>query len=75
MSLQWPPLFILVSDVRVSMTELAKDLIKILQEARQVVPPTLMEIASFGGGGGGRGGGYRGGGGGVSAHHHACRRV
>ncbi|GAA5932666.1 hypothetical protein JCM3775_002205 [Rhodotorula graminis] len=43
---------------------LAKDLIKILSDAKQVVPPQLQEIAQFGGGGGGRGGGGRGRGGG-----------
>jgi len=43
---------------------LAKDLIKILTDAKQVVPPQLQEIAQFGGGGGGRGGGGRGRGGG-----------
>ncbi|KWU45570.1 DEAD-domain-containing protein [Rhodotorula sp. JG-1b] len=42
---------------------LAKDLVKILQDAKQVVPPQLLEIAQFGGGGG-RGGGGRGRGGG-----------
>ncbi|BGP58221.1 hypothetical protein JCM8202_001702 [Rhodotorula sphaerocarpa] len=42
---------------------LAKDLVKILQDAKQVVPPQLLEISSFGGGGG-RGGGGRGGRGG-----------
>ncbi|TNY17084.1 DEAD-domain-containing protein [Rhodotorula diobovata] len=42
---------------------LAKDLIKILTDAKQVVPPQLQEIAQFGGGGGGRGGGGRGRGG------------
>lgn len=44
-------------------TGLAKDLVKILQDAKQVVPPQLLEIAQFGGGGG-RGGGGRGRGGG-----------
>jgi len=48
--------------------KLAKDLIRILEDARQIVPPQLREIASYssggsrgrfagGGGGGGRGGG------------------
>ncbi|GAA5875215.1 hypothetical protein JCM16303_005048 [Sporobolomyces ruberrimus] len=46
--------------------KLAKDLVKILSDAKQVVPPQLQEIAHFGGGGGRGGGGrggYRGGGG------------
>ncbi|GAA5985701.1 hypothetical protein JCM10908_007079 [Rhodotorula pacifica] len=43
---------------------LGKDLVKILQDAKQQVPPQLLEIAQFGGGGGGRGGGGRGRGGG-----------
>lgn len=44
--------------------KLARDLIKILEEARQIVPPQLREMSSFGGGGGGGryGGGGRGGG-------------
>ncbi|GAA5926665.1 hypothetical protein JCM1841_003198 [Sporobolomyces salmonicolor] len=41
---------------------LGKDLVKILQDAKQQVPPQLQEIAMFGGGGGGGRG--RGGGGG-----------
>ncbi|KAH9812601.1 P-loop containing nucleoside triphosphate hydrolase protein [Melampsora americana] len=50
--------------------KLARELVKILQDAKQVVPPALVELSSFGGGGGGGrrgGGGYgggRGGGGG-----------
>ncbi|BGP51859.1 ATP-dependent RNA helicase dbp2 [Rhodotorula kratochvilovae] len=43
---------------------MAKDLVKILSDAKQVVPPQLSEIAMFssgGGGGRGRGGGGRGG--------------
>ncbi|GAA6018953.1 hypothetical protein JCM11491_005691 [Sporobolomyces phaffii] len=46
--------------------KLAKDLVKILVDAKQVVPPQLQEISHFGGGGGRGGGGrggYRGGGG------------
>lgn len=47
--------------------ELARDLVKILSDAKQPVPPQLQELTSYGGGGGGgRGGGYRGGGGGTS---------
>lgn len=56
-------------------SRIARDLIKILQDARQQVPPELMEMSSYGGGGGGgrgygggrgggRGGGHYGGGGG-----------
>lgn len=47
--------------------KLARDLVKILEEAKQVVPPQLREIGSYGGGGGGSrygGGGGRGGRGG-----------
>ncbi|KAL8280179.1 hypothetical protein RQP46_007509 [Phenoliferia psychrophenolica] len=40
---------------------IAKDLVKILYDAKQPVPRELEELASYGGGGGG-GGGYRGGG-------------
>lgn len=57
--------------------KLGRDLIKILRDAKQVVPPELEEAAQYGGGGGrgggrgfggrggrgGGGGGYRGGGG------------
>jgi len=44
--------------------KLARDLVKILYEAKQNVPPELQQLASFapGGGGGGRYGGGRGGG-------------
>lgn len=47
----------------------ARELVGILQEAHQQVPPQLQEFVRFsgrggGGGGGGRSGGYRGGGGG-----------
>ena len=44
--------------------KLARDLLKILVDAKQAVPPELEQLASYGGGGGGRGGGYRGGRGG-----------
>ncbi|KAL1672228.1 P-loop containing nucleoside triphosphate hydrolase protein [Schizophyllum commune] len=43
----------------------ARELVSILTEAKQVVPPELQEMAAYGGGGGGRsryGGGGRGGG-------------
>jgi len=45
--------------------KIARDLVKILKDAKQVVPPQLEEIGMYGGGGGGgyRGGGGRGGGG------------
>ncbi|GAA5989052.1 hypothetical protein JCM11641_002309 [Rhodosporidiobolus odoratus] len=43
---------------------IGKDLVKILSDAKQNVPPQLQEISAFGGGGGGRGGGGRGRGGG-----------
>ncbi|BGP20325.1 ATP-dependent RNA helicase dbp2 [Rhodosporidiobolus nylandii] len=43
---------------------IAKDLVKILGDAKQNIPPQLMEISSFGGGGGGGRGGGRGRGGG-----------
>lgn len=46
------------------MLELARDLVKILTDAKQVVPPALQELTSYGGRGGGGGGGYRGGRGG-----------
>lgn len=36
-----------------SLAEMARDLVKILSEAKQVVPPELAEMSSFGGGGGG----------------------
>ena len=44
----------------------ARDLIKVLHEAKQAVPPELESMGFSGGGGGGRGGrgGYRSGGGG-----------
>lgn len=43
----------------------ARDLVGVLQEAKQNIDPRLAEMARFGGGGGGRGwGGYRGRGGG-----------
>ncbi|PFH63268.1 hypothetical protein XA68_14920 [Ophiocordyceps unilateralis] len=45
----------------------ARDLVNVLQEAKQQIDPRLAEMARFGGGGGGRGWGYgrgRGGGGG-----------
>jgi len=46
-------------------SKLARDLLKILVDAKQQVPPELEQLASYGGGGGGRGGGgYRGRGGG-----------
>jgi len=47
--------------------KLAREIIEILEKAKQVVPPQLRELASFGGGGGrsrGGGGGNRWGGGG-----------
>lgn len=44
-------------------SKLARDLVKILTDAKQVVPPQLQELTMYGGGGGGyRGGGGRGGG-------------
>lgn len=45
----------------------ARDLVGVLQEAKQAVDPRLAEMARYGGGGGGGrygGGGYRGRGGG-----------
>lgn len=43
----------------------ARDLVNVLQEAKQQIDPRLAEMTRFGGGGGGRGyGGYRGGRGG-----------
>ena len=42
----------------------ARDLINVLQEAKQQIDPRLSEMGRFGGGGGGRFGGYRGRGGG-----------
>lgn len=43
----------------------ARDLVSVLQEAKQQIDPRLAEMARYGGGGGGRyGGGYRGRGGG-----------
>lgn len=39
--------------------EMARDLVKILSEAKQVVPPELAEMSSFGGGGGGGGRGCK----------------
>lgn len=55
-SLPSPPLY--------PTTELARDLVKILTDAKQVVPPQLQELAAFGGRGGGGGRGYGGGRGG-----------
>lgn len=49
--------------------EITRDLVKILKDAKQVVPPELEQLARFGGGSsGGRSsrGGYRGGGRGAS---------
>jgi ATP-dependent RNA helicase DDX5/DBP2 len=43
----------------------ARDLVNVLQEAKQQIDPRLAEMTRYGGGGGGRGyGGYRGRGGG-----------
>ena len=57
-----PTLSQLTDEMRV---EIARDLVKILSDAKQVVPPQLQEMNSYGGGGGrGGGGGYRGGRGG-----------
>ena len=42
-------------------SKLARELIKVLRDANQPVPPQLAELSSYGGGGGGRGGGGRGG--------------
>ncbi|OTA04376.1 hypothetical protein A9Z42_0049770 [Trichoderma parareesei] len=43
----------------------ARDLVNVLQEAKQQIDPRLAEMVRYGGGGGGRGyGGYRGRGGG-----------
>lgn len=36
----------------------ARDLVNVLQEAKQQIDPRLAEMARFGGGGGGRGWGY-----------------
>lgn len=44
-------------------SKLAKDLVKILSDAKQQIPPELMEMSRYGGGGGG-GRGYSGGRGG-----------
>ncbi len=63
LSLSFMPFFVLTRRIRLRSTGLAKDLVKILQDAKQVVPPQLLEIVQFGGGGG-RGGGGRGRGGG-----------
>lgn len=35
------------------LAELARDLVKILTDAKQVVPPQLQELTMYGGGGGG----------------------
>lgn len=43
---------------------IADDLIRVMQDAKQDVPPELMRMRGMGGGGGGRGGGGRRGGGG-----------
>lgn len=45
-------------------TELARDLLKILEEAKQNVPQPLREMTMYGGGGGGGRSRYGGGGGG-----------
>ncbi|KAG0145670.1 hypothetical protein CROQUDRAFT_63621 [Cronartium quercuum f. sp. fusiforme G11] len=54
------------SYISADQSKLARELLKILQDAKQVVPPALVELASYGGGGGGGrrggGGGYGGGG-------------
>ncbi|SGY84117.1 BQ5605_C009g05677 [Microbotryum silenes-dioicae] len=44
--------------------KLARDLMKILSDAKQVVPPELQQMSMYGGGGGGGRGGRGGGGGG-----------
>lgn len=41
----------------------ARDLVNVLQEAKQQIDPRLAEMTRYGGGGGGRFGGYRGRGG------------
>lgn len=41
----------------------ARDLVSVLQEAKQQIDPRLAEMTRYGGGGGGRFGGYRGRGG------------
>lgn len=41
----------------------ARDLVNVLQEAKQQIDPRLAEMTRYGGGGGGRYGGYRGRGG------------
>ena len=41
---------------------LARDIVKVMAEASQEVPPALQQLASTAGGGGGGGGGFRGGG-------------
>lgn len=47
----------------------ARDLVNVLQEAKQQIDPRLAEMVRYGGGGGGRGwGGYRGRGGGRGAN-------
>ena len=47
----------------------ARDLVSVLQEAKQQIDPRLAEMVRYGGGGGGgRYGGYRGRGGGGGGH-------
>ena len=49
----------------------ARDLVNVLQEAKQAIDPRLAEMVRYGGGGGGghgRWGGYRGRGGGGGGH-------
>ncbi|CAH7684502.1 P-loop containing nucleoside triphosphate hydrolase protein [Phakopsora pachyrhizi] len=54
------------SYISADQNKLARELVKILQDAKQNVPPALVEMSSFGGGGGGRRGGGGGGGGGYN---------
>jgi len=54
----------------------ARDLVSVLQEAKQQIDPRLAEMARYGGGGGGgRYGGYRGRGGGGGGYRGVSRRI
>src|SRR3569833_491373 len=54
----------------------ARDLVSVLQEAKQQIAPRLAEMARYGGGGGGgRYGGYRGRGGGGGGYRGVSRRI
>ncbi|KAM0789738.1 ATP-dependent RNA helicase dbp2 [Microbotryomycetes sp. NB124-2] len=50
------------SYITTEQSKLARDLVKILQDAKQVVPPELAQLGAMGGGGGGGRGRYGGGG-------------